>query len=118
MPFLFEKLEVYQKSLEFVENVVITIRDVKGEQALKDQLKRASLSIALNIAEGGGRFSKAEKKNFYVMARGSVYECTAIFQIMLRIRVIDHKRYKNFYKSCEEMSKMLNALITNLMDAK
>lgn len=115
MPFLFEKLDVYQKALQFIEQVVLLLENVKRETVLKDQLKRASISIALNIAEGGGRFSKAEKKNFYVMARGSAYECAAVFQIMLKLGVINTEQYHKLYKLLEEISKMLNGLIKSLI---
>jgi four helix bundle protein len=52
------------------------------DRITKDQLRRASLSIVLNIAEGSGRFTKPAKRNFYVIAKGSVYECSALFDIL------------------------------------
>lgn len=45
---------------------------------LRDQLRRASISVVINIAEGSGKFSKADKKNFYIIARGSVCECVSL----------------------------------------
>lgn len=56
MPFLFEKLDVYQKSLQFAEEISKTTDSFpKGNYYLIDQLNRAALSISTNIAEGNGR---------------------------------------------------------------
>jgi len=68
--FDFENLEVYKKAKAFnsimgKKVLCISILD----SATKNQLRRASLSIALNIAEGSSRFSKADRKNFCVIAR-------------------------------------------------
>ena len=52
---------------------------------LRDQLRRASLSIVLNIAEGAGRRSRAQKRHFYGIARGSAMESAAIVDV-LRVR--------------------------------
>ena len=48
---------------------------------LKDQLKRASLSVPLNLAEGYGRISKADQKRFFKIALGSARECQALLQL-------------------------------------
>ena len=63
MPFTFEKLDVYQKSLKYIENIERLSENIKGKisYALLDQLQRAALSVALNIAEENGRFHKKDK---------------------------------------------------------
>ena len=48
---------------------------------LKDQLNRASSSIALNLAEGNGRINRADKRRFYIIAFGSIRECQSIMDI-------------------------------------
>ena len=111
MPFLFEKLDVYQKSLELVDEISKLVNEKKLNPALRDQLNRASLSISLNIAEGTGRFSKAEKRNFYLIARGSTYECVAIMQVLLRQKTLAIEEYDLFYRKYEAISKMLSGLI-------
>jgi four helix bundle protein len=63
--FDFEKLQVYQKSKEFNLKIKKEILSLdKIDKTTKDQLKRASLSIVLNIAESTSRFSNADKKTF------------------------------------------------------
>jgi four helix bundle protein len=70
--FDFEKLEVYQKAKVFNSQIIKFITDNKQlEKAYSDQLRRASFSIMLNIAEGTGRFSNADRCNFFIIARSS-----------------------------------------------
>jgi four helix bundle protein len=80
----------------------------------RDQLRRASLSIALNIAEGSGRFTKPAKRNFYVIARGSVFETVAILEIFFELGYIEKSINQSFYLQAEELSKMLFAMIKSL----
>ena len=76
MAFMFEKLEVYQKAVDFADVVAATTESFpRGYGFLADQLNRAALSIATNLAEGNGRFTKPDRKHFFGIARGSVQEC-------------------------------------------
>ncbi|MDB5036979.1 MAG: four helix bundle protein [Bacteriovoracaceae bacterium] len=113
MPFAFEKLDVYQKSLNWVENIEALSIQLKGKISFStlDQLSRASLSIPLNIAEGNGRWTKGDKRNFFYIARGSVFECAAIIQILKRRSLINEMGYKTSYDDLERMAKMLTKLI-------
>ncbi len=65
----------------------------------------------LNISEGSGRFTKPDKRNFYVIARGSAFECVAIFDSLKDLKTIDDIRFQQFYTTLEEISKMLYSLI-------
>ena len=82
MPFPFEDLQVYRLSLDWVELVEQLCKRPKDElsSSFKDQFQRASLSIPLNIAEGNGRWHSAEKRQFFWIARGSVFECVPLAQ--------------------------------------
>ena len=83
-PFLdAERLDVYRVALEL--HVAAAGLALGGDPALRDQLRRASLSVPLNIAEGAGQRSSAQKRRFYGVARGSAMECAAIFDV-LRLR--------------------------------
>jgi four helix bundle protein len=74
-----ERLEVYQCAIEFLALSVKIIDSLpRGNAVFSDQLKRAALSIPLNIAEGAGRLNEQDKGRFYGIARGSAVECGAI----------------------------------------
>jgi four helix bundle protein len=77
--FTHERLDVYRAAIEFLvlaDSIASSLP--KGRAYLADQLRRASLSIPLNIAEGAGEFAPADKARFYRMARRSGTECAAI----------------------------------------
>ncbi|NVM04475.1 MAG: four helix bundle protein [Candidatus Helarchaeota archaeon] len=113
MSFSFEKLLVYKKSLEFVDEIEELSKLLKGkiEFSYIDQLKRAVLSIPLNIAEANGRWHKNERKQFYFISRGSVFECVPLIQIIYRKGLISQDRYEKIYSILEEIAKMLSGLI-------
>lgn len=110
--FDFEKLEVYQKAKELNKEIQIFLRSHKQvDPYLRNQLGRASISMVINIAEGSGKFSLADKRNFYTISRGSVYECVSLFDLLLDDGTIDQEVYQAFYAKFETVSKMLFGLI-------
>ena len=112
--FDFEKLTVYSKAKEFNHSVSAYLEKSAISLAKKDQLERAAFSIMLNIAEGSGRFSKLDKRKFYIIARGSAYECVAIFDYLSDRKMLDVNTFESFYNNLEELSKMLYVLIRRL----
>jgi four helix bundle protein len=115
MPFMFENLEVYQKSVDLAERVMnLTDEFPKGYYFLTDQLNRASLSIATNIAEGNGRFTKKDRRNFFIIARGSVQECVPLLEIAKRKQLISDVTLSEMFNQLEVISKMISGLIKGL----
>jgi four helix bundle protein len=113
--FDFEKLEVYKKAKLAKRKSFGWLREnPKIDPFIKDQLKRASHSVILNIAEGTGRFSNADRRNFYIMARSSVFECVPIFDDLKDEDLIALQHFDSFYKDYDEISRMLYAMITKL----
>lgn len=85
MSFDHERLDVYQRALEFLDQCDTILAQLpSGRAHLKDQLDRAATSIVLNVAEGAGEFSPDEKRRFYRIARRSATESAAILHIMAR----------------------------------
>ena len=112
--FDFEKFDVYKKAKQAAKEISDLITNLKGAHPrIIDQLQRASLSIPLNIAEGAGRYSKADKKNFYIIARGSVFECVAILDIIFDLGHISETVKSDLYNKLEELSKMISGLINS-----
>ena len=115
MTFDFENLSVYAKAREARKSLYAALSKGKSiDRITTDQLRRASLSIILNIAEGTGKASKADKKNFYTVARGSVYETVAILDVLLDDGIISLDTQQTLYSLYEELSKMLLGLINSL----
>ena len=112
MAFLFEKLEVYQKALAFAEEIGNLTEDfAKGNYYLVDQLNRAAVSIATNVAEGNSRYHMADRKNFFRISRGSAFECVPILELCKRKKLIDERRFKALKDNLDEICKMLSGLM-------
>lgn len=91
-----EKLDVYQASIELVCLIDGIIEHLpRGRGYLADQFQRTALSVPLNIAEGAGEFSGTEKSRFYRMAKRSATECAGIFDVCIRLQLIEEKQYKS-----------------------
>jgi four helix bundle protein len=115
MPFAFEKLVVYQKSVDFSDQICeLTGSFQRGFYFLADQLNRAALSISTNIAEGNGRFTAPDRRNFFGIARGSVQECVPLLELARRRGLIEPAVHETLKTRLEEISKMLSGLINGL----
>ena len=110
----FQKLEVYQKSKCFCKEIRETLREKCFDKVTNDQLRRASFSIMLNIAEGTSRFSNKDRRNYFVIARGSAFECVAIMEYLVETKEIDQNTFTDYENKLEEISRMLFGLIRNL----
>jgi four helix bundle protein len=106
--FDFEKLDLYQVVKE--QNIKV-LKYIYGHKTLddyiKDQWKRASLSILLNLAEGTCRMTNDDKKHFLTISRGSVFESVAILDTIKGLNQIEDNLFKEFYDNYETISKML-----------
>jgi four helix bundle protein len=117
MAFAFEELQVYQKALDFsvaVIDVVDNLETNRKHYRLIGQLEAACTSVALNIAEGKGRYSKKEFRHFLYISRGSLYETVAVLQIFQRKSWLESKTCQSLYEKAEEISRMLSGLIKSL----
>lgn len=115
MAFMFEKLEVYQKAVTFADEVAALSEGfTRGYGFLADQLNRAALSVAANLAEGNGRFTKADRRHFFTIARGSVQECVPLLEVACRRGLLDRARNDVLRGELEVMAKMISGLINGL----
>jgi four helix bundle protein len=78
-----EKLQVYQRSLAFVGCAEPLLERLPKTLSVRDQLDRASTSVPLNIAEGNGKFTSADRCRFFDNARGSALECSACLDVLV-----------------------------------
>jgi four helix bundle protein len=115
MAFMFEKLEVYQKAVSLADAVAVLTQEFpRGFGFLADQINRAALSIATNLAEGNGRFTKPDRRNFFTIARGSVQECVPLLEVSRRRGLIDESKHAELRQELEVIAKMVSGLINGL----
>ena len=112
--FDFQRLTVYVKAKEFHMACKALIADHSLDHYVSNQLGRASLSIPLNIAEGSGKFSKADRKNYFTTARASVFECIAIIDILQDQSIVSSAQAVILFNQADELSRILYAMIRNL----
>lgn len=117
--FMFENLQVYQKAVDLADKVAsLTEGFPRGYYFLTDQLNRAALSVATNLAEGNGRFTKPDRKNFFTIARGSVQECVPLIEVARRRGFVSDALSAELRDKLEEISRMLAGLINGLENRK
>jgi four helix bundle protein len=113
--FSYEKLDVYKKAYLVNQKVYRFLKNNKNLPAyLRDQFGRASLSIMLNVAEGSAKFSERDRKNFYVTARGSTFECACLITFMHDEGEITEELFSEVSTAYEDISRMLYTMIKNL----
>jgi four helix bundle protein len=116
---MFENLEVYQKAVDFADKIMaLTEQFPRGYYFLTDQLNRAALSIATNIAEGNGRFTKADRRNFFTIARGSIHECVSLLELAKPRTFISEQVCTELRNELQTVAKMLSGLISGLDNRK
>ncbi|MEZ6082441.1 MAG: four helix bundle protein [Phycisphaerae bacterium] len=77
-------------------------------------MNRAALSIAANIAEGNGRFTKPDRRNFFTIARGSTQECVPLIEVARRRGMVSGEAALHFASGLEVIAKMISGLINGL----
>lgn len=113
--FKFEELRVYQDALKISEEIYAVTKSFPKEElfGLTNQLRRAVVSIALNIAEGTSR-TKKDFRHFLDISKGSCFECVAILTIAKKQNYLSEGQYTSLYKHCILLTKMINALKSSL----
>ena len=105
------KFRAYQHAIKFVALTSPVIENLpKGNSHLVDQLKRASISIPLNIAEGSGKTSEKDKLRFYSIARGSTMECAAILDVLRCTGVLSEEEICQSKKLLSEIAGILSKI--------
>ena len=111
-----KSLEIYTIGKELVTAIYeLTERYPKDEKfGLVSQLRRAVISICSNLAEGSSRFSRAERKRFYEIARGSVVEIVTQLDISVLLGYTTKEALLGIEPKLESVFKMLSKMITTL----
>jgi four helix bundle protein len=118
MTFIFdhEKLRVYQDAIAFVSWCEDIFQRASRKAAAYDQLDRASTSIALNIAEGNGKFSNKDRCRFFDISRSSALECAACLDILVAKGHLERRETESGRKKLHGIVSMLMGLIQTFSD--
>ncbi|MDD3803737.1 MAG: four helix bundle protein [bacterium] len=116
----FEELEVYKDSRLLTKEIyLLTEKRIKGKDySLSDQMRRASVSIMSNIAEGYERNSKNEFARFLLIAKGSSGELRSHLSVAFDMKYIDIEEYENLTQKSMLISAMIFGLIRYLKSKK
>jgi four helix bundle protein len=110
--FNFEKLEVWQKAIEFADLIYTDTRSFPPDErfGLTNQMRRAVVSISSNLAEGSSRHSKADFARFVEISTGSLFEVVSQAFIATRQGFLSDERFQIVYRAAEEQSRMQSGL--------
>ena len=107
----YEKLDVYQCAIKLLSIAINITNDMpRGQAGLVDQIKRAAMSIPLNIGEGAGKRTKADCGKYFDIARGSALECAAAIDVCKVLELISSEKQK----SAKELLHRIVAMLTKL----
>ena len=111
--FDFEKLSVYQKSLDFIDDIFALYRNLDRDyrQSIGNNLIRAAMSIANNLAEGNDEKSKREKRRFFTYSSDSARECVSVLNVLKRQKILHNPMYSTYRINAREITSMIRGLI-------
>jgi len=117
--FDFEKLSVYQKALDLIHKIFGVYKKLPREfqYTVGDNLIRAGMSIANNLAEGSGKKFKKEKVRYYSVSLDSARECISVFNVLMREELIEENTYTQMRLGAKEITSMLCGLINSVNSA-
>ncbi len=115
----FEDIKAWQKARELNKQIyeITSSQKFCRDFGLRDQIRRASVSIMANIAEGFGRKSNKEFANFLVISHGSTAEVQSHLYIALDLNYISTEKFAELYQQLDEISRMTMALCKHLQNS-
>jgi len=108
----FEKLQVWQQAKVLTKNIYLITKEFPNDEkfGLTSQLRRASVSVCSNLAEGSSRNSYKDKARFTEIAYGSLMEILNQLILSLDLELINQNEYEQLRINIEEIGNMLNGL--------
>lgn len=107
--FRFEKLNIYQEALILIDTIYLLSKGFPKEEifGLTNQLRRAAVSVSLNIAEGSSRTRK-DFAHFLDLSKGSCFECVAVLAVCKNQKYISENQYSNLYEQINKIARMIS----------
>ena len=120
----FEELVAWQIAIDVAKETYLLTKQFPKEEifGLVSQMRRSSVSISSNVAEGFGRRSPKDKERFYMIALGSLLELKSQLYVSVEVGIIDEDKTKPLLEKIESNHKLINALAKSIrkdpLDAK
>ena len=111
--FRYLQFKVYKDAKNYFKIILILSERIKN-YSFKDQIRRAALSVILNMAEGSAKKSDIEFARFLEISIGSINEVVACIDIMKELKKINEKEYNELIQKSEELAKQLGGFIKKL----
>ena len=115
--FGFKELIIWRRAIDFAKHSIIALDTITSDRKhfrIIEQTEAAATSVAVNIAEGKGRYSKKEFKQFLYIARGSIYETITFLNVMKELSWLSEEDVNELEDEALTLNKMLNSLINKL----
>jgi four helix bundle protein len=106
-----EKLDVYQETISFIAWLADLLELTPRTGDVKDQLDRASSSVAFNTAEGNGKYTPKDRCRFFDIAHGSALECAAGLHVLVARKKATPEQIRPGKQSLQKIVQMLMGLI-------
>jgi len=116
----YKNLEVWKKSMALVKSIYNLTKSFPKEElyGITAQIRRASVSIPCNVAEGSGRQYKKDTLQFLHVSRGSIYEVETLLNIAVMIEILSEAEFNSITLQVDECLRILNGYIKYLENAK
>lgn len=120
MKFRFEQLEIWQDARIFVNKIYVLTRSFPSDEryGLVDQLRRAGVSVALNIAEGTNRKTVKDRRHFFQMSITSVDEVVTALYIALDQKYITSSKFEELYELAHRQTSRTAAFIKRIANSE
>ena len=117
--FNFEKLETWQKAIDFADLIYSLTRGFPSDErfGLTNQMRRAAVSIPSNIAEGTARNSRNDYARFLEIATGSLFEAVSQSFVGKRQGLLSEPDFQRLYAAAEEQGKLLSGLRRSVLES-
>jgi four helix bundle protein len=117
MGYQYEKADVYRRAVDFAERIYKFADELpKAQWVLADQFKRAAMSISLIIAEGNYRWHPKEREDFFLITRGSAFDCVPLLELCRRRKLIDETKCMKLKGELDILARMLTRLVRGPKD--
>jgi four helix bundle protein len=111
-----KKLEVWKESIQLIKMIYSLSQNLPADEkfGLISQMKRASVSVSLNISEGAARRSDKEFLQFLTISQGSLSELDALIEVLLELGFIDIKIHEDNIRQINKVTALLNGLMKSI----